>query len=149
MIYPTGGGTGLIGMWKAFEELEALGWVAPARGRAWSRCRPKAARPSSGRLPRAARPALPVVDAHTIADGLRVPRAVGDFLMLRAIRESGGTALAVSDEAMVDGMRRLGRLEGISAAPEGGAALAALDALVAGGQVGRDDSSCCSTPAAR
>ncbi len=68
-----------------------------------------------------------------------MPRAVGDFLMLRAIRESGGTALAVSDAAMVDGMRRLGRLEGISAAPEGGATLAALDALVARGQVGRDE----------
>lgn len=83
--------------------------------------------------------AAPVTDARTIADGLRVPSAVGDFLMLRAIRDSGGTALSVSDAAMVDGMRRMGRLEGISAAPEGGATLAALDALVASGQIGRDE----------
>ena len=83
--------------------------------------------------------AEPAVNPHTIADGLRVPKAVGDFLMLRAIRESGGTAIAVSDDSMVDGMRRLGRLEGISAAPEGGAALSALDALVAAGQIGQDD----------
>ena len=139
VIYPTGGGTGLIGMWKGFEELEAIGWVAPgARPRMISvqadGCAPIVRAFAEGR-----ETAAPVVDAHTIADGLRVPRAVGDFLMLRAIRESGGTALAVSDGAMVDGMRRLGRLEGISAAPEGGATLAALDALVARGQVGRDE----------
>jgi len=83
--------------------------------------------------------AEPAVNPHTIADGLRVPKAVGDFLMLRAIRESRGTAIAVSDDSMVDGMRRLGRFEGISAAPEGGAALSALDALVAVGQIGQDD----------
>jgi threonine synthase len=139
VIYPTGGGTGLIGMWKGFEELEAIGWVAPgARPRMISvqadGCAPIVRAFAEGR-----ETAAPVVDAHTIADGLRVPRAVGDFLMLRAIRESGGTALAVSDAAMVDGMLRLGRLEGISAAPEGGATLAALDALVAAGQVGRDE----------
>jgi threonine synthase len=80
-----------------------------------------------------------VPDPHTLADGLRVPRAVGDFLMLRAIRESGGTALAVSDASMGEAMRRLGRSEGISAAPEGGATLAALDQLVARGEVGRDE----------
>ena len=83
--------------------------------------------------------AEPVVGAHTIADGLRVPAAIGDFLMLRILRESGGTALSVDDEAMVEGMRRLGRLEGVSAAPEGGAALAALDRLIADGTIAADD----------
>ena len=78
-------------------------------------------------------------DARTIADGLRVPKAIGDFLVLRAVRESGGTALAVTDAEMVAAMRELGSREGISAAPEGGAALQALKRLVADGQVGADD----------
>ena len=139
VIYPTGGGTGLIGMWKGFQELEDIGWVAPGqRPRMISvqadGCAPIVAAFADGRDT-----AAPVTDARTIADGLRVPSAVGDFLMLRAIRDSGGTALSVSDEAMIDGMRRMGRLEGISAAPEGGATLAALDALVASGQIGRDE----------
>jgi threonine synthase len=74
-----------------------------------------------------------------VADGLRVPKALGDFLVLRAVRESGGTALAVTDEEMVQAMRELGAREGISAAPEGGAALQALKMLVADGRVGRDE----------
>jgi threonine synthase len=78
-------------------------------------------------------------NARTIADGLRVPKAVGDFLVLRAVRESGGTALAVTDAEMVASMRELGSREGISAAPEGGASLQALKRLVAGGQVGPDE----------
>jgi len=80
-----------------------------------------------------------VVNAHTIADGLRVPAAIGDFLMLRILRDSAGTAVSVTDAAMVEGMRRLGRLEGVSAAPESGAALAALDQLIAAGTIHRDD----------
>jgi threonine synthase len=83
--------------------------------------------------------ATPWEGARTVADGLRVPRAVGDFLVLRAIRESGGTAIAVSDAAMVAGMRELGATEGVSAAPEGGAALEALRVLCARGLVGEDD----------
>jgi threonine synthase len=78
--------------------------------------------------------------ATTVADGLRVPRAIGDFLILRAIRHSGGTAVAVSDAAMVQGMRDLGAIEGVSAAPEGGAALAALMRLRADGVIGGDES---------
>jgi threonine synthase len=77
--------------------------------------------------------------ATTIADGLRVPRAIGDFLMLRALRDSGGTAVAVPDSAMIDGMREIGRAEGISAAPEGGAALAAVKRLVADRLIRRDN----------
>jgi threonine synthase len=83
--------------------------------------------------------AEPWEGATTIADGLRVPRAIGDFLMLRAVRESGGTALAVPDRAMIDGMREIGHTEGVSAAPEGGAALAAIKRLVADRLIRRDD----------
>jgi threonine synthase len=78
-------------------------------------------------------------NARTVADGLRVPKAVGDFLVLRAIRESGGTALSVTDDEMVQGMRELGRREGISAAPEGGAALHAVKVLLASGRLRRTD----------
>jgi threonine synthase len=83
--------------------------------------------------------AAPWEGATTIADGLRVPRAIGDFLMLRALRDSGGTAVAVPDNAMIDGMREIGSTEGISAAPEGGAALAAVKRLVADRLIRRDD----------
>jgi threonine synthase len=83
--------------------------------------------------------AAPWENAHTAADGLRVPRAIGDFLILRAVRESGGTALAVSDAEMVDDMIEMGSKEGISAAPEGGAALSAVRKLVAMGQMMRDE----------
>ena len=96
-----------------------------AGGRGWCRCRPRTARRSSARFEQGAEKAQPWEDAPTIADGLRVPRAIGDFLILRAVRESGGTALAVTDRAMVDGMLAIGRHDGVSAAPEGGAALAA------------------------
>ena len=87
--------------------------------------------------------------ARTVADGLRVPKAVGDFLVLRAVRESGGTALAVRDADMVAGMRELGRREGISAAPEGGAALEALKQLLKTASPNPTTRSCSSTPAAR
>ena len=88
--------------------------------------------------------------ASTVADGLRVPRAIGDFLILRAVRESGGTALAVPDAAMVDGMLAIGASEGVSAAPEGGATFAALTMLVEQGAIQADATlSCCSTPAVR
>jgi threonine synthase len=139
VIYPTGGGTGLIGMWKGFEELEAIGWVPPGRRPKMVSVQADGCAPIVRAFESGAERAAPVADAHTLADGLRVPKAVGDFLMLRVLRESGGTALAVSDAAMIAGMRRLGAREGISAAPEGGATLAALDALVAAGRIGRDD----------
>ena len=104
-------------------------------GRGWCRCRPRAARRSSARSSRAPRRRAPWENAHTVADGLRVPRAIGDFLILRAVRESGGTALAVSDAEMVDGHAGDRPLEGVSAAPEGGAALAAIRRLVADGTI--------------
>ena len=134
IIYPTGGGTGMVGMWKAFDELERLGWISGPRPHMVTvqaaGCAP-IVRAFDERHERAE----PWVGAHTVADGLRVPRAIGDFLILRAIRESGGTALAVSDEEMIAGMREMGRLEGVSAAPEGGAAVAALRRLVTRGVI--------------
>jgi threonine synthase len=133
-VYPTGGGTGMVGMWKAFDELEQIGWMGGRRPRMVSvqaeNCAPIVRAFGQG-LERA--PAWE--HASTIADGLRVPRAIGDFLILRAIRESGGTAVAVSDRAMIDGMLEIGRTEGISAAPEGGAALAAIRQLVSDGTI--------------
>jgi threonine synthase len=134
IIYPTGGGTGMVGMWKAFEEMERLGWKSASRPKMVSvqaeNCAPIVRAFNDG----ADRSEM-WLNARTIADGLRVPKAVGDFLVLRAVRESGGTALAVSDADMVTGMRELGSREGISAAPEGGAALHAVKVLARDGRI--------------
>jgi threonine synthase len=138
IVYPTGGGTGLVGMWKAFDELEALGWIGSKRPRMVSvqadGCAPIVRAFEEG-TPKAA----PWPDAHTAADGLRVPRAIGDFLILDAVRRSGGTALAVSDTDMIRDMMAIGSHEGVSAAPEGGAALSAIRRLVADDRVGADE----------
>jgi threonine synthase len=139
IVYPTGGGTGLIGMWKAFAELEALGWIESGRRPRMVSVQAEGCAPIVHALEQGLARGAPVASPQTIADGLRVPAAVGDFLMLRVLRESGGTAVAVSDEAMVSGMRRMGRAEGLSAAPEGGAALAALDILVERRLVAKSD----------
>jgi threonine synthase len=132
MIYPTGGGTGLIGMWKAFDEMEDLGWIRSARPRMFSvqaqGCAPIVRAFAQGR-DRAEEWEAP----QTVASGLRVPSAIGDFLMLRAIRESRGSALAVPDSEMLRGMRELAESEGVLTSPEGGATLAALKKLLADG----------------
>ena len=140
IIYPTGGGTGMVGMWKAFEELEQIGWMPPqSRPRMVSVQAEHCAPIVKAYLDGAERSEM-WQNARTVADGLRVPKAVGDFLVLRAVRESGGTALTVSDRDMVAGMREMGALEGISAAPEGGAALHAVRDLVRNGRIRPDDS---------
>jgi threonine synthase len=139
IIYPTGGGTGMVGMWKAFEELEALGWKAPGRRPKMVSVQAEHCAPIVRAFEQGAERSEMFPNARTIADGLRVPKAIGDFLVLRAIRESGGTAVAVTDADMVRAMRVLGRTEGISAAPEGGAALVALEMLVKRGDVKSDD----------
>ena len=138
MIYPTGGGTGLIGMWKAFDEMERLGWIGPRRPRMVS-VQAAGCAPIVRAWERGAETAEPWKDASTYASGLLVPSARGDFLILRALRESGGTALAVTDAAMREAVLEMGRTEGIHAAPEGGSTLAALRALVATGQVRRHE----------
>jgi len=128
MIYPTGGGTGLVGMWKAFDEMEQLGWTSGRRPRMIAvqatGCAPMVRAFESG-----ADRAEEWLDPATLASGLSVPSAVGDALILRAIRESGGTALAVDDDAMLRAVRQLAQSEGVVTSPEGGATLAALEDL--------------------
>jgi len=135
IIYPTGGGTGMVGMWKAFAELEAIGWLPSGQRPKMVTVQTAGCAPIVRAFDGGLESAGTWEDAHTVADGLRVPRAIADFLILRTIRESGGTAVAVSDAQMIDDMRELGRLEGISAAPEGGAALSAIRQLMAAGKV--------------
>ena len=135
IIYPTGGGTGLVGMWKAFAEMEAIGWLSSGQRPKMVSVQAEGCAPIVRAFEQGLEKAEPWEHAHTAADGLRVPRAIGDFLILRAIRESGGTALAVSDASMVRDMLTIGRDEGVSAAPEGGAALSAIRHLVADGRI--------------
>lgn len=124
IVYPTGGGTGLVGMWKAFDEMERLGWIDSRRPKMVSvqaaGCAPIATAFAAGE-----RFAAEFPNAHTVASGLRVPRAIADFVMLDLIRESGGMAVTVSDEAMVAAAKEIGAKTGIFACPEGGATLAA------------------------
>jgi len=135
IVYPTGGGTGMVGMWKAFDEIERIGWVQPQKRPRMVSVQADNCAPIVRAFQNGQETAEPWIGATTIADGLRVPRAIGDFLILRAIRESGGTAVAVSDAAMVKGMLAIGKLEGVSAAPEGGAALVAIQELAARGTI--------------
>ncbi len=132
IFYPTGGGVGLIGMWKAFEEMEALGWIGPQRPKMIAvqaeGCQP-VVRAFEQRAPRSEF----WQDAATLAAGLRVPKPLGDVLILNALRESGGTAIAVNDEEILDGGMELASLEGIFAAPEGAACVPALRKLLANG----------------
>ena len=139
IIYPTGGGTGMIGMWKAMDELEAIGWVPKGHRPRMVTAQASGCAPIVRAFEQETDYAEPWADAHTIAAGLRVPKAIGDFLILRALRESGGRAIAVSDADMVRYMKDLGHYEGISAAPESGAALGALHKLGADGSVKPDD----------
>jgi threonine synthase len=139
IVYPTGGGTGMVGMWKAFEEIEHLGWVPHGRRPRMVSVQAEGCAPIVRAFEQGSEDATPWENPATVADGLRVPRAIGDFLNLRAVRDSGGTALAVPDAAMVEGMLELGTTEGISAAPEGGAALAAIRTLVARGSLRSSD----------
>ena len=138
ILYPTGGGTGLIGMWKAFAELEAMGLAGPERPRMFAvqseGCAPivRAWRAGADR-------AEPWEGAATVAPGIRVPAPFADDLILRALRESGGAAAAVADGAIVECMARLGRAEGIDACPEGAATLAGLELLLAEGAVRADE----------
>jgi threonine synthase len=139
ILYPTGGGTGLIGMWKAFDEMEQLGWIGKKRPRMFT-VQATGCQPVVRAFHAQEKFAAEHVGAHTRASGLRVPKAVGDFLMLEALRQSGGGALAVSDEAMIAATREVGAAEGVFPAPEGAACYAALQELLAQGQIRRDDS---------
>jgi threonine synthase len=134
IIYPTGGGTGLIGMWKAFDEMEQMGWIDSKRPRMVtvqaSGCAPIVNAFEAGK-----RFADEFPNAATVASGLRVPKAIGDFLILDAISVSGGTAVAVTDEELLTATREIGSAEGIFCAPEGAACLPALRKLLTAGEV--------------
>ena len=138
ILYPTGGGTGLIGMWKAFDEMERMGWIGKKRPRMVTvqaaGCAPIVHAFASG-----SQSAAEIVDAHTVASGLRVPRAIGDFIMLDILRKSGGSAIAVTDEELLSATKEIGAAEGIFVAPEGGACLPALKQLIERGEVSRDE----------
>jgi len=138
ILYPTGGGTGIIGMWKVFDELEDMGWIGSERPRMISvqaeGCSPvvKAFREGKEETEFA-------VDAHTVAAGLRVPKALGDFLILKAVRESRGTAISVTDKELMADVRLISRLEGIFACPEGAATISALRKMISDGDIDRDE----------
>ena len=135
IVYPTGGGTGMVGMWKAFDEMERIGWLPRGKRPKMVSVQAEQCAPIVRAFQRGEERAQPWEGAKTIADGLRVPRAIGDFLILRAVRESCGTAIAVSDRSMIDGMLAIGKCQGISAAPEGGAAWVAIQRLTAEGSI--------------
>ena len=138
IIYPTGGGTGLIGMWKAFDEMEQMGWIGSKRPRMVTvqaaGCAPIVRAFEEGK-----RFADEFPNAATTASGLRVPKAIGDFLILDALRESGGTAVSVTDEELIAATREIGASEGVFCAPEGAACLPALRKLIAMDQVSAND----------
>ena len=138
IVYPTGGGTGIVGIWKAVAEMQTMGWLD---------CKPPrmicvqadGCAPIVNAFHEGERFASPIPDPSTMAAGLRVPAAIGDYVVLEAVRESGGDAITVTDDEMVAGVHKLARMAGIYAAPEGGATLAALEKLLASGAVGRDE----------
>src|SRR5712672_2866329 len=138
IFYPTGGGTGLIGMWKAFAELEAIGFIGSRRPRMVA-VQAAGCAPMVRALENGTEHAPRWENAHTIAAGIRVPQAVGDFLILRAVRESGGFAIAVTDEAISAALDEVARTEGFLMCPEGAATYAALKAALADGRIRRDE----------
>jgi threonine synthase len=138
ILYPTGGGTGIVGMWKAFEEMEALGWIGSDRPKMF-------AIQSEGCAPivRAFREGTEFAElwpnATTLAAGIRVPAAIGDYLILQALRDSGGGAETVSDDEILVNIKRVGSLEGMFICPEGAALVAALEKLLADGTLSPDE----------
>ena len=138
ILYPTGGGTGLIGMWKAFDEMETLGWIEEKRPRMFTvqaaGCAPIVRAFEAGE-----KTAAEVPDAHTVASGLRVPKAIGDFLILKILRESNGGAIAVDDGEMIRVAREVGANEGLFICPEGAACFAALKMFRLAGKIASNE----------
>jgi threonine synthase len=134
VFYPTGGGTGLVGMWKAFDEMETLGWIGKKRPRMFAvqaaGCAPIVRAFEAGEKTAAEFP-----NAHTTASGLRVPKAIGDFLILKILRQSGGGAVAVDDEEMIRVGREVGANEGLFVCPEGAACFASLKLFRSAGKI--------------
>jgi threonine synthase len=138
ILYPTGGGTGLIGMWKAFDEMERMGWIGSRRPRMVT-VQAEGCAPIVKAFAAGANAGADISDAHTVASGLRVPKAVGDFIMLDILRKSGGTAVSVTDQELIAAVKEIGSAEGIFAAPEGAACLPALKKLLERGEVDRSE----------
>src|SRR5215218_4790863 len=138
ILYPTGGGTGLIGMWKAFDEMQQMGWIGPKRPRMVS-VQSSTCAPIVRAFEKGERFADEFENAATVASGLRVPKAIGDFLILDAIRASNGTALSVTDAELVKAVAEIGAAEGIFTAPEGAVCLPALRRLIEQGSVGEGE----------
>lgn len=138
ILYPTGGGTGLVGMWKAFDEMEQMGWINSKRPRMVV-VQAEGCAPIVKAFEQNLDHGVDIPDAHTVASGLRVPKAIGDFIMLDILEKSNGTAVTVSDHELVAGAREIGANEGIFAAPEGGALLAAMRKLLESGWIKRDE----------
>ena len=134
ILYPAGGGTGLIGMWKAFDEMEALGWIGKNRPRMFA-VQAAGCAPIVRAFEAREKNAAEFPDAHTIASGLRVPKAIGDFLILKILRESNGGAIAIDDNEMVRVAREVGASEGLFVCPEGAACFAALKSLRSDGKI--------------
>ncbi len=138
IVYPTGGGTGIVGMWKAFEEMEALGWIDAMRPRMFC-VQADGCAPIVRAFDRGDEFAEPWTGAQTVAAGMRVPGAIGDYLILRALRESGGGAITVTDEEILSWMGRVASLEGIFVCPEGAATAAAIPKLLSRGTLTRGE----------
>jgi threonine synthase len=139
VFYPTGGGVGIIGMWKAFDEMERLGWIGPQRPKMIV-VQVEGCQPVVEAYEKGAENSQFFQNAYTVASGLRVPKPLGDFLILRAVRESGGTCLSVTDQELLDAGARLAAAEGLFVAPEGAACIAALEKLLASGFLKKDHS---------
>jgi len=138
VLYPTGGGTGLVGMWKAFAEMETLGWIGTKRPRMIS-VQAAGCAPVVRAFHEGAERIQPWEGASTLAAGLRVPSLFADRLVLRCLRESHGNAVSVSEEAILSAQKELARLEGILAAPEGAATLAGLKKLMKSGEINEQE----------
>ena len=138
IIYPTGGGTGIVGMWKAFAEMEAMGWIGSDRPKMFA-VQAEGCAPMVRAFEQGTEFAEPWQDAQTIAPGIRVPGGIGDYLILNAIRESDGGALTVSDDEIRDYMGRVARSEGMFICPEGAATAAALEKLLSDGLLDPDE----------
>ncbi len=137
IFYPTGGGTGLIGMWKAFDEMEKLGWIGSERPKMVA-VQATGCAPIVKAYEQGTQHADEWLEAHTVAAGIRVPKAIGDFLILRAVRESGGFAIAVDDEHIEAARERCGERDGILLCPEGAATLAAAEQAIADGRIDKE-----------
>ncbi|HEU0274229.1 MAG TPA: threonine synthase [Candidatus Udaeobacter sp.] len=134
VLYPAGGGTGLIGMWKAFDEMETLGWIGAKRPRMFG-VQARGCAPIVNAFNSGEKIASEIANAHTIASGLRVPKAIGDFLILSILRHSNGGAIAIGDQEMVRVTREVGSSEGLFVAPEAAACFAALKSLRSSGKI--------------